>query len=342
MKKAFSIPARYHTVFTGGCLLLALLTACAPLSPPAPTPALTPTLAPTPTHTATPLLPTPTRTPTPSPTAAAIPTCTPTPTPALLIGAGDIAVCGVEDDEATAAILERFPSAVIFTTGDNVYDLGRAVEYQNCFGPSWGRFKDRIRPSPGNHDYATDQGQPYYAYFGPLAGEPGKGYYSYDLGGWHIVALNSNCNEIACGEDSPQVDWLHADLAASNQPCTLAYWHHPRFSSGLGGNLGSVAAFWQALYEAGAEVVINGHDHNYERFAPQDPYAKADPRGIRAFVVGTGGAYLRPLGETQPNSAVRQAGSHGVILFHLYPDRYEWQFLAASGPFSDSGSGVCY
>jgi acid phosphatase type 7 len=338
-------------------LFLAMVSACTPFSMPVPSPTrfqsqsdvefFTPT-AETLTqteaveYTFTPE-PTATARPTPTPTETTEPTLTPTPTPVLLIGAGDIAVCGEDQDELTSAILERYPEAAIFTAGDNTYDTGRAVEYQNCYGPSWGRFKDRTRPSPGNHDYMTDQGAPYFAYFGAQAGEPGKGFYSYDLGDWHIVVLNSNCNDIACGNTSAQVEWLRADLAASDKACTLAYWHHPRFSSGLAGNSGWISPFWRALYEAGAEIVINGHDHNYERFAPQDPDANRDPRGIRAFVVGTGGAYQRRFGEIQPNSEVRQTGSFGVILFSLYPDRYEWQFVGIEGEtFTDSGEGSCH
>lgn len=328
-------------------LLLLLASGCAapflttlpptatPIPPsPAPTQTVTPSLTPTPLPS-----PTSTATPLPSPTV----TLTPTPTPVILIGAGDIAGCGEEGDEQTAALLEREPQAAIFTAGDNVYDLGAAIEYKNCFGPSWGRFKDRIHPSPGNHDYMTNKGRPYYAYFGAAAGEPLKGYYSYDLGDWHIVALNTNCNEVGCGKESPEALWLRQDLQNSTRRCSLLYWHHPRWSSGLAGTNGAISTFWKIAYEFGAEVVVNGHDHDYERFAPQDGEGSADPLGVREFVVGTGGAYLRKFGEVQPNSEVRNSSTHGVLKLLLYPDRYQWEFIPVEGgEFTDSGSGECH
>ena len=261
----------------------------------------------------------------------------------MLIGAGDIASCGVDTDEQTAALVEQYPNAAVFTAGDNAYETGSTVDFQNCYNPSWGEFKDRTHPSPGNHDVLTDHGAPYYAYFGAAAGTPLQGYYSYDLGAWHIISLNSNCNDIACGENSAQLAWLKQDLAASHAKCTLAYWHHPVFTSGPSLNSTWLRLFWQALYDAGADVVVNGHDHDYERFAPQDPNGSPDPNGITEFVVGTGGAYPRPFATIQPNSEVRQTGTYGVILFTLYPDRYDWQFIPAAGQtFSDSGSGLCH
>jgi hypothetical protein len=291
--------------------------------------------------------PTATATVTPMPSATIAPP-TATPTPVALIGAGDVVVCGVDDDEQTAAIVEQqlalFPNAGVFIAGDTVNESGRAVEYRNCFSPSWGRFLDRIRPAPGNHDVMTDRGAPYYAYFGKAAGEPGMGYYSYNLGSWHIVALNSNCDVIACGKDSKQVQWLREDLQKNQQPCTLLYWHHPRFSSGLEGSVGTVSSFWRTAYEFGAELVVNGNDHDYERFAPQDADGKPDPaQGVREFVVGTGGAELRGWGTIKPNSEVRDNKTHGVVLFELYADHYTWNFLPAEGgSFTDSGSGSCH
>jgi hypothetical protein len=283
----------------------------------------------------------------PTPTITIAPP-TATPTPAVLMGAGDVVVCGVDHDEQTAAIIEQqlalFPNATVFIAGDNVNESGRAVEYRNCFTPSWGHFLDRIRPVPGNHDMMTDQGAPYYAYFGKAAGEPGEGYYSYNLGSWHIVALNSNCDVIACGKNSYQVQWLREDLQKNQQICTLLYWHHPRFGSGLEGSVGLVSSFWRTAYEFGAEVVVNGNDHDYERFAPQDPDGNLDlERGIREFVVGTGGAELRGWGTIKPNSEVRDNQTHGVILFELYPDHYTWNFLPSEGgTFTDQGIGFCH
>jgi hypothetical protein len=285
-----------------------------------------------------------TRTLTSLPTLTNSPTRTPTPEPVHLIGAGDIAYCGDDSlgDEATAAILERFPSAEIFTAGDNVSGEGRGAEFRNCFGPTWGQYLDRLHPVPGNHDLETDSGAPYYEYFGKAAGQPGQGYYSYNLGGWHIAALNSNCDVIACGPNSAQARWLRDDLAASGKQCTLLYWHHPRYSSGLSGNYGLVSPFWRIALEYGADVVVSGHDHGYERFALQDGDGNADPGGIRQFVVGTGGSELRKFGEVKPNSEVRDSSTNGVILFRLYPERYEWEFIPVEGgTFTDKGEGQC-
>ncbi len=324
-----------------------LVTGCTPSAA-----TIIPTIA-LPTLTASPAAPSPTPLPTntstPAPTDTPAPS--PTPSPAVLIGAGDIAFCGDEPehqgDEKTAALVKTLlasePGATVFTTGDTVYGDGTMAELKNCFDPSWGQFKDRIRPAPGNHDYQVDQGGPYYTYFGAAAGEPGVGYYSYDLGDWHIVALNSNCNDIACGDDSRQVAWLQQDLQTSNKRCTLMYWHHPRFSSGKAGGSSSVNSFWRTAYEMGVDVVVNGHDHDYERFAPMNAKGEADPNGVREFVVGTGGAVLRDWGTVKLNSEVRYDHEYGVIMFHLYPDRYEWQFVPVNdSALTDSGSGVCH
>jgi hypothetical protein len=326
-------------------LALALVAAgCSSVSDHAPTSTVFLTTA-LPTGTATPN-PTTTATPTPVPTETATPepSPTPTPTPVVLIGAGDISYCGEAylGDEATASILERFPEAVIFTAGDNVQGVGIRAEYRNCFDPTWGRFFDRLHPSPGNHDYMTEGGAPYYEYFGERAGPPGLGYYSYDLGEWRIVALNSNCNDIACGPDSRQAAWLREDLASSQKQCTLLYWHHPRWSSGLAGGYGSVSIFWRTAVEFGAEIVVSGHDHDYERFAPMDGDGLPSPAGVRQFVAGTGGTTLRQFGEPKPNSEIRYNESNGLLKFHLLPGSYTWEFIPTTGDFSDSGSGVCH
>jgi hypothetical protein len=269
-------------------------------------------------------------------------TLTPEPTPAVLTGAGDISVCGFPGAEQTAKLIDALPGEV-FTAGDNTNESGELYQYQDCFEMTWGRFKDRLHPSPGNHDYMVPDAVDYFTYFGAAAGEPGKGYYSYELGDWHIVALNSNCNAVACGTNSAQMKWLQADLEAHPAKCTLAYWHHPRFSSGLAGTFG-MFNFWNVLYDYGVDVVVNGNDHDYERFAPQDPLGNQDlERGIREFVVGTGGASQRSFDEIQPNSEVRNTGVYGVIQFTLYPDHYDWQFLpVAGGGFTDSGSTLCH
>lgn len=261
----------------------------------------------------------------------------------MLVGAGDIAVCAAQGDEATAALLDQLPGTV-FTLGDNVYSFGTAKEFANCYEPSWGRHKARTRPVPGNHDYATAGASGYYAYFGANAGEPGRGFYSYDLGAWHILALNS---EVEMTEGSPQGQWLAADLAAHPAGCTLAMFHRPLFSSGPHGRDGSGAktrALWDALYAAGVDVILNGHDHDYERFAPQDPQGRADPaHGIREFVVGTGGAFPYIFVSTRPNSEVRHAAQFGVLRLELHATSYDWEFIPASGGvFRDSGRGDCH
>ena len=262
------------------------------------------------------------------------------PSPAVLVGAGDIASCRYDDDEATAKLLDSIPGTV-FTAGDNVYSSGTPDQFARCYEPNWGRHKARTRPSPGNHDYQTPLGAGYYAYFGAQAGDPGLGYYSYDLGGWHIISLNSNVPMVA---GSPQERWLRADLAAHPAKCTLAYWHHPRFSSGEHGNSRAPEPLWRALYAANADVVINGHDHTYERFAPQTPRGVRDTvRGIREFVVGMGGAGFYDFPIVRANSEVRHNRTHGVIKLTLRPDGYDWEFVpVAGGTFRDSGSGRCH
>jgi hypothetical protein len=259
---------------------------------------------------------------------------------AVLVGAGDIADCGDNADAGTAALLDTIPGT-IFTAGDNAYSSGTAAQFARCYDPTWGRHKARTRPAPGNHDYRTADGGPYYRYFGATAGPAGRGYYSYDLGGWHIISLNSN---VPMSAGSAQERWLRADLAAHPATCTLAYWHHPLFSSSDHGNTPGARPLWQALYDAGADVAIAGHDHVYERFAPQTPAGAPDPaRGIREFVVGTGGADLYQFPTLQRNSEVRNNTTHGVLKLTLRPTGYDWEFVpAAGGTFRDSGSGTCH
>jgi hypothetical protein len=271
-------------------------------------------------------------------------TATPLPTPAVLIAAGDISSCGNDGDEATAQLVEARQGTVA-VLGDSVYDRGTAQEFAECYDPTWGRFKDRTRPAVGNHEYLTPGAGGYFDYFGDAAGEPGLGYYSYDLGAWHVVVINSLCWEVGgCGADDPQAQWLAADLRDHPTSCTLAYWHFPRFSSGLHGSSDVVQRYWELLYDAGAEIVLAGHDHSYERFAPQGPDGEADPdRGIREFVVGTGGGSHYGFPQSLPNSEVRDSSSFGVLVLALHPDNYEWEFVPVEGKtFTDRGEGACH
>jgi hypothetical protein len=258
--------------------------------------------------------------------------------PAVFVGAGDIADCG-PGAAATARLLDVL-GGTIFTAGDNAYDAGTEAQFATCFAPTWGRHLARMRPSPGNHDYVTAGAAGYFAYFGDRAGPAGRGYYSFDLGAWHIVSLNSNVSVTAGSE---QDRWLAADLAAARQRCVLAFWHHPRFSSALHGSDASMTDLWRTLYDARADLVVNGHDHAYERFAPQTPSGAADAtRGIREFVVGTGGAPLYPFVQIEPNSEVRYNGGWGVLKLSLDETSYAWTFIPAEGAaFADSGTGVC-
>jgi len=256
-------------------------------------------------------------------------------------GAGTSTRCR---QRATSDLLVAGGFDAVLALGDNQYWEGTLADYLVSFAPSWGRVRPLLRPVPGNHEYYSG-GDGYFDYFGAGVGARGRGWYSYDLGTWHLVALNSNCAAVGgCGPGSPQLQWLEADLAAHPRACTLAYWHHPRFSSGQHGDDSTFDAFWQTLYKFGADVVLVGHDHNYERFAPQDPDAKADPDfGIRELVVGTGGIEHRPFATLRDNSEVRDDTSFGVLSLRLHPGGYDWEFLPAAGDgYSDSGTGTCH
>jgi Calcineurin-like phosphoesterase len=265
---------------------------------------------------------------------------------AVLVGAGDIADCkDLAGAEATAKLLEQIPGTV-FAVGDLAYPDGTKENF-DCYDRTWGRVKARTRPAPGNHEFHQAGAAYYFRYFSASAGDPSRGYYSYDLGTWHIITLNSECEAVAggCAAGSLQEKWLRADLAAHPAACTLAYFHKPRFSSGgAHGDYPDVQPLWQALYDANADVVIGGHDHDYERFAPQTPEGVADPkRGIREFVVGTGGKNHRPFGAPHANSEVRDATAFGVLKLTLRPGSYEWQFVSEPGKsFTDSGTGTCH
>ncbi|RKR90557.1 calcineurin-like phosphoesterase family protein [Micromonospora pisi] len=275
-------------------------------------------------------------------------TSTPSPTPTtappsgdpVLVGAGDIATSG-SGDSATAALLDNI-SGTVFTTGDNVYSNGTASEFNSYYQPTWGRHKARTKPSPGNHDYNTSGASGYYGYFGSVAGPSGQGYYSYNLGNWHIVSLNSN---ISMSAGSAQETWLRNDLAANPKSCTLAYWHHPLFTSGANhAPSASTRPLYQALYDYNADVVVFGHNHQYERFAPQNPTGGRDTsRGLRSFVAGMGGADHYSFGTIQANSEARNSDTFGVLKFTLHANSYDWQFVPEAGKtYNDSGTSACH
>jgi hypothetical protein len=281
----------------------------------------------------------------PRPTAAKAAAASARASDPVLVGAGDIADCGdLSGAEATAKLLDKIPGTV-FTVGDNVYPNGSAQEFQNCYGPTWGRHKSRTHPSAGNHDFNSGHASPYFDYFGAAAGDPKTGAYSYDLGAWHIVVLNTECRPAGgCSAGSPQEKWLKQDLQAHPAACTLAYWHKPLFSSGWSNGRDShTKAFWDDLYAAHAALILTGHDHDYERFAPQDPDGKPDPaHGIREFVVGTGGKNHRPFIIPLETSEARNADTFGVLKLTLHATSYDWEFIPEAGKdFHDSGSGKC-
>ncbi|MFM9105470.1 MAG: metallophosphoesterase family protein [Chloroflexota bacterium] len=297
-----------------------------------------------------------------------------------LIAAGDIASCdplaapGAPQASALATgamirnRLGRDPEALVAVLGDLAYPAGAAAEFQ-CFDAAWGSFRDRMRPAPGNHEYYTPGAAAYFAYFGNLAGPPGRGWYSYEHGSWHVIVLNSSdgCSPVPCRPGSPQYAWLQRDLRDhAGAACTLAYWHHPRFSSGYHGRpsspgdgrdpLGFMQPFWALLAKNGVDVVLNGHDHDYERFAPMNAKGERDPRGMTSFVVGAGGATVTgdhqfASGWKARNSAVRKDGVWGVLTLSLAPGRYAWVFSTdPSSPayadggsrFSDRGAASCH
>jgi len=268
-----------------------------------------------------------------------------------LVGAGDIAGCGpaLAGAEATAKLIEKIPGEV-FASGDLAYEHGNAAEFRDCYGSTWGRFKDRTHPALGNHEYGTPEARDYFRYWGERAGPIGKGYYGFDLGVWHIIALNSNCDAPGlggCGADSPEETWLKKDLSEHAGSCIIAFGHHALFSSGIFRKHAvhsELRQMVQDLYEAHADLLLVGHEHSYERFAPQDPDGKIDPeRGIREIVVGTGGRSHDPLGFAMDNSEVRNMDTFGVIKITLMPQAYTWEFVPIKGQtFTDSGSAVCH
>jgi 3',5'-cyclic AMP phosphodiesterase CpdA len=278
---------------------------------------------------------------------------------AILIGVGDIAACDSRGDELTAVIVDSVLEAdsvanvenVVFTLGDNAYPDGSARNFAQCFTPSWGdpakRIMRNIRPSPGNHEHLTYDAAPYYEYFGKRAGSPSKGYYSYDIGEWHAIALNSEIivnGLFSDAERAAQLEWLAEDLKANPKKCTVAYWHHPRFSSGWHGSDRRLASFWGLLYDAGVDLILSGHDHHYERFHPQTPAGVADSaRGIVQILAGTGGGEVRGLREPLvPHSAARVQGHFGVIKLTLGAEEWRSAFLATNGGVYDASGGKCH
>jgi hypothetical protein len=320
----------HHLRGIGLVLLTVVVSACTGVSP---------TLTATPTQRAT---PTPTPTPEITPDASGnVPTPSPQET-ATVIAVGDIASCEAEGDSATAAVVADLEGTLV-TLGDNVYEAGSDQTYRDCYDPVYGQFKDRTRPAPGNHDVRDDGGDAYFRYFGDSAGAPGEGWYTFDLGAWHLIALNSNCDQVGCGEGSAQYQWLIDDLAAnSDSECTLAYWHHARFSSGPHGDIGAVADLWRALDEADADLVLAGHDHIYERFAPQASDGATDPNGLVEITVGTGGAIHHETERVAPNSEIAITDAYGVLVLTLHPDGWDWSFLETDGSEGDAGSASCH
>lgn len=276
-----------------------------------------------------------------NPVASGPPAPPPAPPPepdATLVGAGDIVKCNATEAELTARLLDGIPGTVV-SLGDNVYPNTTSALLAQCFTPTWGRHLSRMLAAPGNHDWEVAAGEPFFAYFGAAAGPAGRGYFSTTAGAWHVVVLNSN---VAAGVGSAQYDWLKADLAEAKAACTIALWHHPLFSSGQNGNSPQMREAWRLLQSAGAEVVLNGHDHDYERFAPQDADGHADARGIREFVVGTGGASLYDRIRPQPNAEAWENRTFGVLRLTLKSGSYDWRFVPIDGQqYSDSGTSAC-
>ncbi|MDE3011432.1 MAG: metallophosphoesterase [Pseudomonadota bacterium] len=264
--------------------------------------------------------------------------------PARLLVAGDIGECNAERKprdpaRATGALLDDRPGLVL-AAGDLAYPDGQPADFADCFDPAWGMVRARLLPAPGNHEYHTKEASGYFRYFGQQAGTPGAGWYSVDFAGWHIIALNSN---LPLDAASVQIDWLRRDLAARPRGCLLAFWHHPRFSSGEHGDNAFIEPAWRMLTAAGADIVVNGHDHEYERFAPQDADGHAGAAGIREFVVGTGGAGLTRFAQVRANSEVRNGNTYGILEINLGASSYDWRFLGTDrAEFEDRGSGQCH
>jgi acid phosphatase type 7 len=262
-----------------------------------------------------------------------------------LVGAGDVGRCDDRSDTKTARLVGKI-GGTVFTFGDNAYPEGTRSQLRNCYDPTWGKYKKRTRPTAGNHDYHTAGAKPYFDYFRWRAGKPSRGYYSYDRGSWHIVALNSNCEEVGgCEWKSAQGRWLRRDLARYRGRCTLAYFHHPLYASGRGEDSPQVKPFWHILYNHRADVILSGHAHRYERFARIKPSGKrSSARGIRQFIVGTGGARGEPIhGPDEPRVQAKNVGAPGVLKLDLGFGFYQWKFVPVAGRhYTDSGRARCH
>ena len=331
------------SLLIGAALLLAACGVAAPTSPvisatPLPSAVVETAPTPAPTSPRTPTSP-PTQATTPAPTLGSTVTAAPATAP-VLVGASDITDCH-DDAGATADLIAALPDAIVQTFGDNEQaDSPTLARYQQCFGPTWGQFLARLHPAEGNHDGAS--GGAYFQYFGAAAGSNPQGWYSYDIGSWHIVVLNTECPG-GCGRGSPQETWLKTDLAAHAGAQIGAVIHKPVFSSGnLHGNDSTGAAFWSDLVASRACFVLDGHDHDYERFAPQDAAGNPDPAGPIEFVVGTGGYGQRGFGSVQANSVVRHSGTFGVLKLTLGTTGFDWAFVPVAGEtWTDTGSASC-
>jgi acid phosphatase type 7 len=277
------------------------------------------------------------------------------PAAVVVAAAGDIATCPGGRQDETAMLVEALQPDLVLTLGDHAYANGSLDEFVDCYHASWGRFRSITRPAPGNHEYHAPHAGPYYSYFCGGSGPPLQGWTSFDIGAWHIVSLNSVCGGDAelsssmtdefggCGPDSPQARWLEADLAAHPSACTLAFWHHPRFSSGVHGNGEFMRHLWRILHKAGVELALTGHSHAYERFAPMASDGRIDlERGLRQFVVGTGGAPLHELGRAVAGSELQHDSSYGVLRLELRERSYAWSFVSVDGSFTDQGEQPCH
>ncbi|MBC3935665.1 metallophosphoesterase family protein [Undibacterium rugosum] len=270
--------------------------------------------------------------------------------PLTLYIAGDIADCrkqpagetmAARTSDLILAALEKDSNAYALTLGDNTYPIGKPEEFSNCYDPTWGRFKERTLPSPGNHDYGQPKALGYYNYFGDIAGPERRGYYSKRIGQWHLLSLNSN---LSGSQMQKQIEWLREELSSNQKLCTLAFWHHPAYSSGGHGNNSFMQPVWKMLADAKADIVLTSHDHDYERFAPMNGNGDRDEQGgIRSFVVGTGGAKLTPMFFPKGTTEIRDNNTHGVLKLVLHEKSYEWEFISiGDSNFSDKGKGSCH
>ncbi len=276
----------------------------------------------------------------------------------VMVGVGDIASCTQKLGLATAMLVDSIIKSdsvanvptTTFTLGDNVYSSGSEAQFAQCFTPSWGNPKlevmKNMHPTPGNHDYGTPQAAPYFKYFGNAAGVDGTGNYSYEVGKWHVIALNSEIvsgSEFSDADRSAQLKWLEKDLSDHEAACTIAYWHNPRYSSGWHGSDAKFTPLWQTLYDHNVDLVLNGHDHDYERFRPMTPAGVLDTtKGITEIVAGTGGEELRGFNSLNPNSAYHIEGRAGVLMLTLGDDGWQSKFVEAGGRAWDKASGKCH